>query len=85
MNIERYSHVMHIVSQVIGKLEDDRNAFDLMRATFPIGTLVEHLKGAMQIISEFTFKEMHMQALGYFGYDGNHDSCIVIHGYDQKK
>ena len=39
MNVERYSHVMHIVSQVVGKLSAEKNAFDLMRATFPAGTV----------------------------------------------
>ena len=80
MTIERYSHVMHIVSQVVGKLKDGRNAFDLMRATFPAGTVSGAPKiRAMQIIAEFeNFKEMLMQEPGYFGYDVNHDSCIAI-------
>jgi len=81
MTIERYSHVMHIVSQVIGKLEDDRSAFDLMRATFPAGTVSGAPKvRAMQIISEFENlqRNAYAGALGYFGYDGNHDSCIAI-------
>ena len=81
MNIERYSHVMHIVSQVIGKLSDDKNAFDLMRATFPAGTVSGAPKvRAMQIISEFekTCRNAYAGALGYFGFEGNHDSCIAI-------
>ena len=81
MTIERYSHVMHIVSQVVGKLEDDRSAFDLMRATFPAGTVSGAPKvRAMQIISEFENlqRNAYAGALGYFGYDGNHDSCIAI-------
>ena len=81
MTIERYSHVMHIVSQVVGKLEDDRSAFDLMRATFPAGTVSGAPKvRAMQIISEFETlqRNAYAGALGYFGYDGNHDSCIAI-------
>ena len=64
MTIERYSHVMHIVSQVVGKLKDGRNAFDLMRATFPAGTVSGAPKiRAMQIIAEEfeNFKEMLMQ------------------------
>ena len=53
MTIERYSHVMHIVSQVVGKLAPDKNAFDLMRATFPAGTVSGAPKvRAMQIIAE---------------------------------
>ena len=57
MTIERYSHVMHIVSQVIGKLEPDKNAFDLMRATFLVmGTVSGAPKvRAMQIIAERKF------------------------------
>jgi anthranilate synthase component I len=81
MNVERYSHVMHIVSQVVGKLKDDRNAFDLMRATFPAGTVSGAPKvRAMQIISEFekVQRNAYAGALGYFGYEGNHDSCIAI-------
>jgi len=81
MSIERYSHVMHIVSQVIGKLDEKYNAFDLMRATFPAGTVSGAPKvRAMQIISEFENlqRNAYAGALGYFGYDGNHDSCIAI-------
>jgi anthranilate synthase component 1 len=81
MNVERYSHVMHIVSQVVGKLRPDRNAFDLMRATFPAGTVSGAPKvRAMQIISEFekVQRNAYAGALGYFGYEGNHDSCIAI-------
>ena len=81
MNIERYSHVMHIVSQVVGKLSPDKNAFDLMRATFPAGTVSGAPKvRAMQIISEFekTCRNAYAGALGYFGFEGNHDSCIAI-------
>lgn len=81
MVIERYSHVMHIVSQVVGKLEPGKNAYDLMRATFPAGTVSGAPKvRAMQIISEFEGLRRHVYAgaLGHFGYDGNHDSCIAI-------
>ena len=81
MSIEKYSHVMHIVSQVVGKLSKDKNAFDLMRATFPAGTVSGAPKiRAMQIISEFekTRRSAYAGALGYFGFEGNHDSCIAI-------
>jgi anthranilate synthase component I len=81
MIIERYSHVMHIVSQVLGKLDPGKNAFDLMRATFPAGTVSGAPKvRAMQIISESENLRRHVYAgaLGHFGYDGNHDSCIAI-------
>ena len=81
MVIERYSHVMHIVSQVIGKLDPARNAFDLMRATFPAGTVSGAPKiRAMEIISELEGLQrgIYAGALGYFSYDGNCDSCIAI-------
>ena len=81
MTIERYSHVMHIVSQVVGKLEDDKNAYDLMRATFPAGTVSGAPKvRAMQIIAELENmqRNVYAGALGYFGFEGNHDSCIAI-------
>ena len=81
MSIERYSHVMHIVSQVVGKLEPNKNAFDLMRATFPAGTVSGAPKvRAMQIIAEQENlqRNVYAGALGYFGFEGNHDSCIAI-------
>ncbi len=81
MSIERYSHVMHIVSQVIGKIDPSLNAFDLLRATFPAGTVSGAPKvRAMQIIANFekTQRNVYAGALGYFGYEGNHDSCIAI-------
>ncbi len=79
--VERYSHVMHIVSQVEGKLQPEKNAFDLFRATFPAGTLSGAPKiRAMQIIAELegTQRGFYGGALGYFSFDGNHDSCITI-------
>ena len=81
MTIERYSHVMHIVSQVVGKLEDNKNAYDLMRATFPAGTVSGAPKvRAMQIIADLENlqRNVYAGALGYFGFEGNHDSCIAI-------
>lgn len=81
MTVERYSHVMHIVSQVVGKIEPNLNAFDLLRATFPAGTVSGAPKvRAMQIIAEFEKiqRNIYAGALGYFGYEGNHDSCIAI-------
>lgn len=81
MVIERYSHVMHIVSQVVGTIADDKTAYDLMRATFPAGTLSGAPKvRALQIISELENcqRGIYGGALGYFGYEGNHDSCIGI-------
>ncbi len=81
MVIERYSHVMHIVSQVVGTIRKDKSAYDLMRATFPAGTLSGAPKvRALQIISELenSRRGVYGGAIGYFGYDGNHDSCIGI-------
>jgi anthranilate synthase component 1 len=81
MTIERYSHVMHIVSQVEGQLAPERSAFDLMRATFPAGTVSGAPKvRAMQLISkmEGTQRGSYAGALGYFSYDGNLDSCITL-------
>jgi anthranilate synthase component 1 len=79
--IERYSHVMHIVSQVEGDLAPKYDAFDLFKATFPAGTLSGAPKiRAMQIISELEGERrgVYGGAVGYFGFDGGHDSCIVI-------
>jgi anthranilate synthase component I len=81
MTVERYSHVMHIVSQVEGKLAPDRNVYDLMRATFPAGTVSGAPKiRAMQIIaeSEPIQRGFYAGVLGWFGYDGNLDSCIML-------
>lgn len=81
MVVERYSHVMHIVSQVEGTLRKGANAYDLMRATFPAGTVSGAPKiRAMQIISEQEESQrgVYAGALGYFSYDGNLDSCITI-------
>ena len=81
MFIERYSHVMHIVSQVEGQLAPERTAFDLMRATFPAGTVSGAPKiRAMQLIAEMegTQRGSYAGALGYFSYNGNLDSCITL-------
>jgi anthranilate synthase component 1 len=79
--VERYSHVMHIVSQVEGELAAGKDAFDLFRSTFPQGTLTGAPKvRAMQVIAELEGgrRGPYGGAVGYFGYDGGHDSCIVI-------
>jgi anthranilate synthase component 1 len=81
MQIERYSHVMHIVSNVIGRLRGGCNVFDAVRATFPAGTVSGAPKiRAMQIISELekTRRGCYAGAIGYFGFDGNFDSCIAL-------
>ena len=81
MIVERYSHVMHIVSQVEGKLSADRTPYDLMRATFPAGTLSGAPKiRAMQIICELeqTTRGPYGGCVGYFSFNGNLDCCITI-------
>src|SRR5438093_731929 len=81
MGIERYSHVMHIVSNVTGRLRSGCTAFDLVKATFPAGTVSGAPKiRAMQIISELeqTRRGCYAGAIGYFGFDGNIDSCIAL-------
>lgn len=81
MYVERYSHVMHIVSQVEGKLRHGMNAFDLLRATFPAGTLSGAPKvRAMEIIEELegTRRGTYAGAVGYFSFDGSMDTCITI-------
>ena len=81
MGIERYSHVMHIVSNVTGRLRRSCTAFDLVKATFPAGTVSGAPKiRAMQIISELeqTRRGCYAGAIGYFGFDGNIDSCIAL-------
>ena len=81
MNIEHYSHVMHIVSHVTGRLRPGCDGFDVLKATFPAGTVSGAPKiRAMQIISELekTRRGCYAGAVGYFGFDGNVDSCIVL-------
>jgi anthranilate synthase component 1 len=81
MAIERYSHVMHIVSNIKGTLRPDKTAFDLLRASFPAGTLSGAPKiRAMQIIDELepTRRGPYGGAIGYFSYSGNLDTCITL-------
>lgn len=81
MIIERYSHVMHIVSNVDGHLRDNKTAYDVMRATFPAGTVSGSPKvRAMEIINECEKSKRcaYAGAVGYFGFDGNLDSCIAL-------
>jgi anthranilate synthase component 1 len=81
MIVERYSHVMHIVSQVEGKLSAGKSNYDLMRATFPAGTVSGAPKiRAMQIISELeqTTRGTYAGCVGYFSFNGNTDTCITI-------
>ena len=81
MEIERYSHVMHIVSNVSGRLRAGCTSFDLVKATFPAGTVSGAPKiRAMQIITDLekTRRGCYAGAIGYFGFDGNFDSCIAL-------
>jgi anthranilate synthase component 1 len=81
MFVERYSHVMHIVSQVEGRLRPGMDAFSLFRATFPAGTLSGAPKiRAMEIIEELEGERRgpYGGAVGYFGFDGSMDTCITI-------
>lgn len=79
--IERYSHVMHIVSGVHGKLEAGKDQFDVLRACFPAGTVSGAPKiRAMEIIEELEPERRgpYAGAVGYFGFSGNMDICITI-------
>jgi len=81
MVIEKYSHVMHIVSDVIGKLKKGKDVFDVVRATFPAGTVSGAPKiRAMEIIDELenTRRGLYAGAVGYFSFSGNMDTCIAI-------
>lgn len=81
MIIERYSHVMHIVSNVIGKLDDAYNAIDVLRATFPAGTVSGAPKiRAMEIIDELepVKRGVYAGAVGYLSWKGNMDTAIAI-------
>ncbi len=81
MHIERYSHVMHIVSNVTGVLKSEKNSSEVMSASFPAGTLSGAPKvRAMQIISELEKEKRgpYGGTVAYFSYDGNIDSCITI-------
>jgi anthranilate synthase component 1 len=79
--VERYSHVMHIVSNVRGKIRADRDAIDLLRATFPAGTVSGAPKvRAMEVIEEVEPERRGLYAgcVGYFDYYGNMDTCIAL-------
>jgi anthranilate synthase component 1 len=81
MTVERYSHVMHIVSHVKGRLRKNKTLYDLLRATFPAGTISGAPKvRAMEIIDELENKRrgFYSGIVGYFSYSGNLDSCIAI-------
>ena len=80
-SIEKYSHVMHLVSEVRGELRKNMDQFDLLRACFPAGTVSGAPKvRAMQIIEELepSHRGPYAGALGYFSFSGNMDTCIII-------
>ena len=79
--VEHYSHVMHIVSEVEGELKDDADAYDALRATFPMGTVSGAPKvAAMRIIDrlENDRRGVYAGAVGYVDFSGNMDTCIAI-------
>jgi anthranilate synthase component 1 len=81
MIVERYSHVMHIVSNVIGELKDGMDAMDVLRATFPAGTVSGAPKiRAMEIINELepVKRGIYSGAVGYLSWNGNMDTAIAI-------
>jgi len=81
MRVERYSHVMHMVSDVEAKIDDDKDMFDLFAATFTAGTMTGAPKiRAMELIAEFEGikRGFYSGSVGYFGFDGNMDSSITI-------
>ncbi len=85
--IERYSHVMHIVSGVHGEIAEDKDQFDVMAACFPAGTVSGAPKiRAMQIIDELEQEKRgpYAGAVGYFGFSGNMDFCITIRTFVMK-
>ena len=81
LGIEKYSHVIHLVSNVVGDLREDRNEFDVLRAAFPAGTVSGAPKvRAMEIIEELetTRRGIYAGAVGYVDFSGNLDTCIAI-------
>jgi len=81
MHIERFSHVMHIVSDVTAQLDDNKDMFDLFMATFTAGTMTGAPKiRAMELIAEYEGlkRGFYSGSIGYFGFDGNMDSAITI-------
>ncbi len=81
MKVHRYSHVQHIVSQVVGDLKEDKECYDVLRAVFPAGTVSGAPKvRAMEIIEDLepTRRGPYAGAVGYFSYNGNADFAITI-------
>jgi anthranilate synthase component 1 len=81
MKVERYSHVMHLVTQVTGTMDPSRSSYDVLQACFPAGTVSGAPKiRAMEIIDELepTRRGPYAGAVGYFSFSGNMDMCINI-------
>jgi anthranilate synthase component I len=81
LQVEKYSHVIHLVSHVVGELAEGKDCYDVMRATFPQGTVSGAPKiRAMEIIEELepTKRGPYAGAVGYFSYSGNMDTCIAL-------
>lgn len=81
MHIERFSHVMHIVSDVTAEISEDKDMFDLFMATFTAGTMTGAPKiRAMELIAEYEGikRGFYSGSIGYFGFDGNMDTAITI-------
>jgi anthranilate synthase component 1 len=81
MVIEKYSHVMHLVSSVVGKIRPEYSAYDVLAACFPAGTVSGAPKiRAMEIIDELenVRRGIYAGAIGYFSFSGNMDTCITI-------
>lgn len=81
MHIEKFSHVMHIVTDVVATLDDNKDMFDLFMATFTAGTMTGAPKiRAMELIAEYEGlkRGFYSGSIGYFGFDGNMDSAITI-------
>jgi anthranilate synthase component 1 len=81
MRIERYSHVMHMVSDIYAKIDSKFDMFDLLKATFTAGTMTGAPKiRAMELIAEYekVKRNFYSGCVGYFGFDGNMDTAITI-------
>jgi len=81
MNVNRFSHVMHIVSRVVGELQKDKDCIDALNASFPAGTVTGAPKiRAMQLINEYEnlIRNVYAGAVGYIDFSGNLDMCIAI-------
>jgi len=81
MRVERYSHVMHLVSDVVGEIDDNYDMFDLFKATFTAGTMTGAPKiKAMELIAKYEGikRGYYAGSVGYFGFDGNMDTAITI-------